>query len=470
MNPSRWTLVGLLTTVLVAAGAATAPISAAQTAPTFTLKTLHMGVNQNAGTVTAEVTSSTPTTLTSFGVCVRTATDGNVDYGLASNVPVSPTAPARFTATKTFATNGVFTYFACLNHAGTWRNLGSLRFATPGQTPPAAPAPVVAPTLTATSSAVASDRATLTWDYTAGSDTAAADGVRVGRDGTDTNGAGPWSTTEPLGDGSRVFSSLAPATTYQLYAELVKGGAVVGARQAVTVTTAPTPTSPVPGKTIVWDGTNFNDPAKWNVGKTSSYPGTGPTNPGDNKLDHISPASAPTGGVFTADRRADGRWDTDLVTTEYVPGGGFELKPGDSVVSRVTLHADQGTWPALWTWGRDLATGVQPGHGEVDLFEYHGDNPRLLELSNHTRGTSTYLDNLVTPGVPFDLRVDIELTTVDFYVNGTLVWSDQRGVPANWTAWPIVNISVVAGQYHPAPAAGQTHMEYRVDGYRVYRR
>ncbi len=237
------------------------------------------------------------------------------------------------------------------------------------------------------------------------------------------------------------------------------------------VTTLPPRTAnaaPPAGKTLIWDGSNFNDTTKWNVGKSSAYPNNGPTNPGDNKLDYIAKTNAPSNGVFTADKRWDGKWNTDLVTTEYV-NNGFELRPGDSVVSQITLNADRGTWPAIWTWGRDFSTGPQSGHGEIDLFEYHGDNPRMLELSNHVREGYLYADNVITPGVPFELRVDFGLSSVDFYVNNTLIWADAKGVPSSWRAWPIVNISVCAGQWHPAPSSRQTHMEFKVSKFHVYR-
>lgn len=227
----------------------------------------------------------------------------------------------------------------------------------------------------------------------------------------------------------------------------------------------PAPTPDIPGKTLVWDGSNFNDATKWNVGKTSSFPNTGPTNPGDNKQDWISPSNAPANGVFSADRRSDGKWNTDLVTTEY--GSHFQLQPGDTVLSRFTLNATQGVWVSSWTWG----DGSQPGHGEIDFFEYHGDNPRLLEISNHVRSTSSgiYANNAITPGVPFTLRTDITTTSVNTYVDGVLVAQDGKGVPSTWRAWPIVEISVSAGQYHPAPSSSQTHMEFTCSSYRVYR-
>ena len=230
-----------------------------------------------------------------------------------------------------------------------------------------------------------------------------------------------------------------------------------------------TTTPPPPGKTVVFNAA-FTDTSQWTVGRTSSYPGA--TNPNDNKLDYISPSSGPDAdGTFRATRRSDGNWDSDLVTTEY-SAGHFELKPGDELDATVTLGPEQGAWPAIWTWGRDLAGGTQAGHGEVDLFEYHTNNPNLLELSNHV--SDTHLDytnaNAIKPNAPFDLRVVFGSSSVDWYINGTRVFADGKGVPSNWVAYPIVNLSIAAGQYgHSAPSSSQTAMSYKVTNFRVYR-
>lgn len=59
--------------------------------------------------------------------------------------------------------------------------------------------------------------------------------------------------------------------------------------------------------------------------------------------------------------------------------------------ARVRLPTALGAWPAIWTW-RD-------GGQEIDVFEYHPDNPDLLELSNHVRSAHHYYrDEAVRPG------------------------------------------------------------------------
>lgn len=292
-----------------------------------------------------------------------------------------------------------------------------------------------------------------------------------------------WFNVGP--DGFTYISDPLPADLdpgdYTAWASIIEGGLWkrVGNYQYFTVeapTPPPAPGGLVPGKTVVFDAP-FSDTTAWTVGKTSSYPGGGSPqyNSYDNKLDRISPTvSSPVDGVFNATRHNSTYWNADLVTTEYVPGGGFEMLPGDTITADITLGGERGAWPALWTWGRDNPpghSGVQPGHGEVDFFEYHTDNPNLLELSNRTVSGAYhyYSDPQIQPGVPFALRVDVYTDTIAWHINGQQVWEDGVGVPSYWRAWLIVNLSVSAGQWHPKPLASQTSMQYAVDNLRVWR-
>lgn len=125
---------------------------------------------------------------------------------------------------------------------------------------------------------------------------------------------------------------------------------------------------------------DFGSTTQWVAGRSWAYPDGGPTNPGDNKLDHLveDPSYSRT-GTFLATRRTDGNWDAGLLTTEGSDEG-FAVRTGDVLETRVRLPVELGAWPAVWTW-RD-------GGNEVDVFEYHPDNPDLLELSNHVKGGS----------------------------------------------------------------------------------
>lgn len=231
-----------------------------------------------------------------------------------------------------------------------------------------------------------------------------------------------------------------------------------------TPTPAPTTTTPTPApsttgtKSVVFSAP-FTDTTQWAHGRTSSYPpGTPQTNPNDNKLDSLNTGPAPA-SRFVATKLANGKWDTDLVTTEGTPGG-FQVRPGDELSATVTLYNQIGAWPAIWTW--------KNGGNEVDAFEYHGDNPRLLELTNHTgSGSGSYVDNKITPGTPFLLTVKFLTSGVEWYVNGALVFKGN-GVPSTWSAYLIVNLSVSAGQYHPSPV-GIAPLYFDVTGLKVLR-
>ncbi|WP_209439564.1 glycoside hydrolase family 16 protein [Kitasatospora phosalacinea] len=220
------------------------------------------------------------------------------------------------------------------------------------------------------------------------------------------------------------------------------------------------PPDPAQGA-VVFDAP-FSDRSQWAAGASSAYPAGG-RNTGDNKLDHLVPGYGPDGDRFTALRENGRSWRTPLVTTEGTAGG-FELRPGDRLEARCQVTADQGVWPAIWTWGRDVAPGQpQPGHGEVDVLEYHDDHPRQLELSNHVRpGDPAYLDGLVTPGRWFTVACVFGADSVRWELDGREVYADGRGVGPDWRAWIIVNLSVAGGRWgHRQPRANARRLSWR---------
>ncbi|GGW77399.1 hypothetical protein GCM10010503_64130 [Streptomyces lucensis JCM 4490] len=200
---------------------------------------------------------------------------------------------------------------------------------------------------------------------------------------------------------------------------------------------------------------DFASAEQWVAGRSWAYPDGGPVNPGDDKLDHlVTDPSYSRSGVFRAVRRPDGLWNTGLLTTEGSEQA-FALRPGDVLEARVRLPREVGAWPAIWTW-RD-------GDQEIDVFEYHPDHPHLLEFGNHVRGAGFSLrDDAIAPGAWVDLRTEFGARSVVWWVNGSRVFSDQRGVGRRWHAYLIVNLSVSAGRYHPAPAPRTAEMSFEV--------
>ncbi|MFI0186900.1 beta-glucanase [Streptomyces sp. NPDC017082] len=222
----------------------------------------------------------------------------------------------------------------------------------------------------------------------------------------------------------------------------------------------PAPRDPPPPDTVFT--ADFGSTAQWVAGRSSAYPDDGPVNPDDDKLDYlVADADHSRSGVFRATRRPDGDWNTGLLTTEGSDEG-FTLETGDVLQARVRLPTETGAWPAIWTW-RD-------GGQEIDVFEYHPDNPDLLEFTNHVRHANRYLrDDAVQPGAWVHLRTEFGRRSVVWWLNGTQVFADRRGVGRRWHAYLIVNLSVCAGRYHPPPAPETTEMTFEVSGLVVRR-
>ncbi len=207
---------------------------------------------------------------------------------------------------------------------------------------------------------------------------------------------------------------------------------------------------------------DFTSTTQWVAGRSWAYPDGGPTNPDDNKLDHlVSDPSYSRSGVFRATLRPEGTWSAGLLTTEGSDEG-FLVRAGDVLEARVRLPVEQGAWPAIWTW--------REGGNEVDVFEYHPDNPDLLELSNRVRSRGRYYRHpSIAPGDWFDIKVELGARNVVWWVNGNRAFADGSGVGRRWHAYLIVNLSVCAGAYHPPPEETATAMSYEVSSLRVYR-
>lgn len=221
----------------------------------------------------------------------------------------------------------------------------------------------------------------------------------------------------------------------------------------------------------------FSDGASWANGRSTAYPAANSAgsqlNPGNSKLDSINPATArPTDdGWFTAIKlgttvKVAGvslpQWSTQLVTTEG-SATKFMARTNDVIAFDFMPYADSGAWPAVWTWNGPSK--------ELDALEYHADNPTTAELTNHVVSTSKAdYPKVLTPGQVSHFEVLAGQTSVDWYIDGNLIYQDKVGVGLSWQAYLIVNLSVAAGnQYHPGPAAGVNTLKAQIANVSVYR-
>lgn len=211
------------------------------------------------------------------------------------------------------------------------------------------------------------------------------------------------------------------------------------------------------------------DVTKWAT-KSDSYWDQCQGNQGDHKLEYNLPKNlAVANGLltitaqredFSAPSGIDYSWTSGLVTTGNAcgndpPNGAF-VEPGDYLQTRTKLPGDLGMWPALWTWS-----------DEVDVYEYHPDNPGLLELTNHTGDTDgTYYDAGVDLSQDWHyLGALVGADQITWYLDGAPIFTSPKGFESNGASI-IVNLSVVDGEYHPLPQVDVSKLE--VDSVKVF--
>lgn len=243
---------------------------------------------------------------------------------------------------------------------------------------------------------------------------------------------------------------------------------------------------PGPGTSVVFsdafDTPDWGTPGTPWCPYTSAYP-DGRTNPKDWKLDTLTPATALSATRNGLQVRATpltkssaGPWSTGLLTTEPWDGGtcggnGFTVQPGDYVQVHLRLpnRADgggHGAWPGVWTW--------MNGDNEVDVLEWHSEAPDRAEFVNHVgAGANTRIrSKLLGFGRWVYVGARFGTDTITWYLGRSpttmrAVYSDRKGVPADWQAYLVVNLSVSA-QFGRAPTALRP-ITMGVSDLRVYR-
>lgn len=299
----------------------------------------------------------------------------------------------------------------------------------------------------------------------------------------------PQNTNVPVGP-STAANFTATKTfangTYTYFGCIFYNGAWqnLGNASFTTPSSAPPPPPPPSGGPAAGKSLRFSDPfnslSVGSPGNTWSYKTPayqyGDHNPNDHKLDWTTPsAMSVANGVLTisATPRPDGYWNTGLLTTDPsqgVGGNGVRLQPGDFYVARVRMpdSPSVGSWPAEWAWDNSFTRG-----GEIDPFEYHTDNPNLLEIGTSQCQCGSYYTNanLVAPGKWVWIGMAVSDTNNVAYVGDTLadmtqVWQDNTGLQGA-RPYPMINESISNGDFHPRPS-GSGPLVFQVDEVDVY--
>ncbi|WNG48626.1 glycoside hydrolase family 16 protein [Archangium minus] len=154
--------------------------------------------------------------------------------------------------------------------------------------------------------------------------------------------------------------------------------------------------NPGSGWNLVWsdefDGTSLNG-NNWTVLTSNWDPVTNNCNFGTGELEYPRAQNVTVGGgklILTAERTSDNPMDSRC--TGYGPRsfysgrihtkGKVEKKYG-KIAASIKVPSGYGMWPAFWTLGANISSTPWPGCGEIDILEWHSNDPTWMKSATH---------------------------------------------------------------------------------------
>jgi beta-glucanase (GH16 family) len=187
------------------------------------------------------------------------------------------------------------------------------------------------------------------------------------------------------------------------------------------------------------------------------------TNWGNNQLEYDTsrPENVSLDGLghLTIVARREDYLGSAYTSARINTNGRFQQTRG-RFEARLKLPSGQGLWPAFWLLGANFASAGWPACGEIDIMEYRGQEPRVVQGSLHGPGYSgggavTY--GYEIPRGAFDtgfhvFAVDWDADRISWLVDGvTYASATPADLPAG-TTWVfghpffiILNVAVGGG-------------------------
>lgn len=154
---------------------------------------------------------------------------------------------------------------------------------------------------------------------------------------------------------------------------------------------------PGAGWNLAWQddfgGTSLNA-ANWNVLTSNHDPVTNNCNFGTGELEFPRAQNVTVSGgklILTAERTSDGPNDSRCAgygPRSFYSGrihtkGKVERRYGKLVAS-IKVPSGYGMWPAFWTLGANISNVGWPASGEIDILEWHSNEPSWMKVATHS--------------------------------------------------------------------------------------